>query len=211
MECASFLIDRGIDVLVVACNTASSHAIPALRERFSLPVVGVVEPGIREALKVTRGRVGVIGTLATVRSGTYQRILTSAGVRVFSKACPLFVPLVEERLLEGEIAESIARMYLEEFRVMGIDTLILGCTHYPLLRKTIQRILPDVKVVDSSSAVAAELVPFVEDKGEGRTELYFTDRSQNLEELIEVILGFTVEPVILSEGVSRVSQRTSPS
>ena len=211
IECASFLIDRGIDVLVVACNTASSHAIPTLKERFSLPVVGVVEPGVREALKVTRGRVGVIGTLATVRSGTYQRILSSAGVRVFSKACPLFVPLVEERLFEGEIAESVARMYLEEFRLMGIDTLILGCTHYPLLRKTIQKVLPGVRIVDSSSAVAAELAPLVGDGGEGGTELYFTDRSQNLEDLIEVILGFPVEPVILSDGVSRISPRTSPS
>jgi len=210
-ECAAFLAEKGIEVLVVACNTASSYAIPTLRERFGFPVIGVVEPGVKEALRLTRGRVGVIGTVATVRSGTYQDMLKSAGVEVFSKACPLFVPLVEERLLEGRIVEEIARMYLKELSAAGIDTLILGCTHYPLLKGVLQRVLPKVRIVDSSSAVASELVPLISNEGSGETELYFTDRSQNLGDLIETILGFRIEPFILSDGVSRISQQISPS
>jgi len=211
LECASFLAERGIDVLVVACNTASSHAIPALRERFNLPVVGVVEPGVKEALRVTEGKVGVIGTPATVKSGAYQKLLHSAGVEVFSRACPLFVPLVEEGILEGEIAESIARMYLHEMVAAGVDTLILGCTHYPLLKGTIQKVMGGVRIVDSSSAVAEELVPVVRDSGSSGLELYFTDRSQNLEDLIATILRTAVSPVILPDCVSRISQQTAPS
>jgi len=210
LECAAFLVERGIDVLVVACNTASSHAIPTLRERFNLPVIGVVEPGVREALRVTEGRVGVIGTPATIRSGAYQRLLSSAGVEVFSRACPLFVPLVEEGILEGDIAESVVRMYLKDLLSAGIDTLILGCTHYPLLKGTIQRVLGGVRIVDSSEAIASELTPLVGDSGTSGMELYFTDRSQNLGDLIATILGGAVEPVILSDGVSRISPRTAP-
>ena len=205
LECAEFLVSKGVEVLVVACNTASSQALEALRDSLDIPVIGVVEPGVKKALSYTRGRVGVIGTRATVRSGAYQSLLEGSGVEVFSKACPLFVPLVEEGLLEGEIAEKVVEMYLLEFKEKRVDTLILGCTHYPLLKGLIQRFLPDTNVVDSSEAVASELDGLVKDEGSGKTELYFTDRSQNLESLIEIILGEPTEVRVLTEGLSRVS------
>ncbi len=209
LECAEFLISKGVEVLVVACNTASSQAIDVLRENFPVPVLGVVEPGVKKALESTSGRIGVIGTQATVRSGAYQKLLERSGAEVFSKACPLFVPLVEEGLLEGEIPEKVVAMYLQEFKEKGIDTLILGCTHYPLLKKLIQEFLPGVRVVDSSEAVAVELESVVKNEGSGETELYFTDRSQNLESLLEIILGEPAKARILGEDLSRVSERNS--
>ncbi len=203
LDCAEFLSERSVDVLVVACNTASSYALDVLRNTLPIPVVGVVEPGVKKALSVTKGKVGVIGTSATIRSGAYQRKLRDAGVEVLSRACPLFVPLVEEGLVEGDIAERVVKLYLEEFREGKVDTLILGCTHYPLLKDTIQKFLGNVNVVDSSDAVAEELSLLVEDEGSGKVELFFTDMSQNLNRLIELILGRKLEPEIVSEWVHR--------
>ncbi|RLJ71300.1 glutamate racemase [Hydrogenivirga caldilitoris] len=203
LECAEFLSERSIDVLVVACNTASSYALDTLRATLSVPVIGVVEPGVTKALSCTRGIVGVIGTSATIKSNAYQSRLKAAGVEVYSKACPLFVPLVEEGLLEGEITQRVIEMYLKEFKDIGIDTLILGCTHYPLLKGAIQEFLGNVEVVDSSDAVAEELSCIVRDEGNAKTELFFTDMSQNLENLIEVILGNKLQPKILKEWAHR--------
>lgn len=204
LECAEFLISKGVEVLVVACNTASSQAMDVLRESLDVPVLGVVEPGVRKALEATKGRVGVIGTQATIRSGAYQKLLKEVGVEVISKACPLFVPLVEEGLLDGEIAKGVVSMYLRELKEKGVDTLILGCTHYPLLKGLIQEFLPGVVVVDSSEAVAAELDSLIENEGGSETELYFTDRSQNLEDLVRIILGEPKEANIITEGVHKI-------
>ncbi len=204
LECAKFLLDKGVEALVVACNTASSYAVPALRDYFGVPVIGVVEPGVEEALRLTEGKVGVIGTPATIRSGSYQEKLKEAGVEVFSKACPLFVPLVEEGLIEGDITRRVVDMYLKELKEAKIDTLILGCTHYPLLKREIQNYLKDVRIIDSSDAVARALEGIIENEGNSSTELFFTDRSQNLDFLIELILGKPLKPTILSEGVPKV-------
>ncbi len=200
LECAGFLTEKGIDVLVVACNTASSYAIDVLRSRFPVPLVGVVDPGVKEAARVSKGKVGVIGTQATVKSGTYQRILRSMGFEVVAKACPLFVPLVEEGLVEGEITDRVVEMYLSDLKEAGVDTLILGCTHYPLLRRSIERFMEGVYIVDSSEAVAKDLDSFVVDSGSGTTELYFTDRYQNLDRMVELIMGERIPPVLVSEG-----------
>lgn len=157
-ENASFLVDRGIKLLVVACNTASAVALAELRAALRIPVVGVIEPGVATALAATRcGRVGVIGTDATIRSGAYSRALKAARaeVEVYSRACPLFVPLAEEGWTDNEVARSAADLYLASLRHSGIDTLILGCTHYPLLRDTITAVMGDaVHLVDSAAATA---------------------------------------------------------
>jgi len=201
LECANFLLEKGIDLLVVACNTASAHALPALREALPVPVVGVIEPGVLQAVKSTKsGKVGVIGTPATVKSGAYQRLLQEKGLSVVAKACPLFVPLVEEGLLEGEITDRVVEHYLKDLKESAIDTLILGCTHYPLLKKSISRYMEGVEVIDSSQAVSESLKSLVKDEGEGRTELYFTDFSQNLDFTVSLLLGRTQE-VRLAEGV----------
>ncbi len=154
VENARFLIRRGIKFLVVACNTASSVAMPVLRGRFDLPMTGVIEPGVSAALAATRNRrIGVIGTSATVASGAYEKMILEADPRcgVVSGACPLFVPLAEEGWTDGSVVEQIAHVYLDPLLESGIDTLILGCTHYPLLKETIAGVAgPDVTLVDTA-------------------------------------------------------------
>jgi len=159
---ASFLLRHGIDLLVVACNTASAVALPALREALDIPVLGVVEPGARAAARASRsGRIGVIGTQSTVASGAYQRAVAALrpGAEVVVRACPLFVPLAEEGWTDpaDEVVRLVARRYLAPLRDAGVDVLVLGCTHYPLLKGAIAAELPGVVLVDSAEAVAAEV------------------------------------------------------
>jgi glutamate racemase len=156
------LVDHGVEMLVVACNTASAVALPALRKAFDVPVLGVVEPGARAAARATRtGRVGVLGTQSTVASGAYQRALESLvpGVQVTAQACPLFVPLAEEGWTDpsDEVVRLVARRYLAPVREAGVDVVVLGCTHYPLLAGAIAAELPGVTLVDSAAAIAAEV------------------------------------------------------
>ncbi len=204
LECAEFLSSQGIDALVVACNTASSYAVDDLSKNLDIPVVGVVEPGVKSAVAVSKGKVGVIGTSATINSGTYQRLLRDHGVEVLSKACPLFVPLVEEGVLAGEIVDRVVDMYLRDLKEAGVDTLILGCTHYPLLKTSIQKFMEGVNIVDSSRSVAEVLKEIIPNEGDGGLELFFTDRSQNLDKLIEIAFGDKVEPNIIQEGVGKL-------
>jgi glutamate racemase len=159
---ARVLARYGIDLLVVACNTASAVALPALRAELTIPILGVVEPGARVAARTSRtGRIGVIGTAGTVASGAYQAAIRRErpDAQVVARACPLFVPLVEEGWTdpEDEIVRSVVRRYLAPLRGEGVDALVLGCTHYPLLKSAVARELPGVALVDSAEAVAAEV------------------------------------------------------
>ena len=161
LQCAGVLATRGIRALVVACNTASASALPALRARYpDLPVVGVIEAGAAAAVAATRsGHIAVIGTEGTVNGGAYQAAIhhIDAGVRVTAQACPLFVALAEEGLLEGDITEAVARHYLQPLlsATDGPDTLVLGCTHFPLLAEVIRNVLPaSVRIVDSALTTA---------------------------------------------------------
>ncbi len=152
------LMRKNAKVLVVACNTVSSVALPLLTKKFSVPVIGVIEPGARAALQATRNRhIGVIGTRATIRSGAYEKALRAAdnNVRVSSRACPLLVPLIEEGLLDDDVTDRMIMRYLEPLLADGIDTLVLGCTHYPLLTGAIARILKrQIMLVDSAQNCA---------------------------------------------------------
>jgi len=158
VELAGMLMGRNAKVLVVACNTVSSVALPLLTQKFSVPVIGVIEPGARAALQVTRNRhIGVIGTRATIRSGAYERALRAAdnNVRVSSRPCPLLVPLIEEGLLDDDVTDRVIMRYLEPMLADGIDTLVLGCTHYPLLTGAIARALNrQIRLVDSAKNCA---------------------------------------------------------
>lgn len=158
-ECASFLLSRGISQLVVACNTASSHALPELRNLCgSIPVFGTIDPAVDAALAASRGgSVLVLGTRSTIRSGAFQSALAARSkLRVQQEACPLFVPLVEESIFDGRIVDETIAMYLEKYRASDVDTVILGCTHYPLLRDALQRYFGDkVTLVDCASTLAA--------------------------------------------------------
>jgi glutamate racemase len=150
-----FLTERGVKAVVVACNTASALALPHLDPH--VPTWGVIEPGARKAAAVSHGRVGVIATEATVLSDAYPRALRALrpDLVILSQACPLFVPLVEEGWLDDPITEQVAERYLRPLLDAGVDTLVLGCTHYPLLKSVLRRAVgPDVMLVDSAEAVA---------------------------------------------------------
>jgi glutamate racemase len=154
-ELARFLQGRGVKALVVACNTASAAALPGLADAMSVPVWGVIDPGVAAAVSATRGgTVAVLGTPGTIRTGAYQTPLERAGLAVWARACPLFVPIVEEGVSDGEIASLVARHYLRD-RPEDVDTVILGCTHYPALERTLADILgPGVTLVDSAETTA---------------------------------------------------------
>lgn len=160
-QAALHLLDRGVKAVVIACNTASAVAIDHLRTLTDLPVLGVIEPGVQAALAVTRGRVGVIGTLATVNSDRYGQLLRAErlDLDILGQACPLFVPLAEEGWTDTPITRAVAEEYLAGLRASGVDTLILGCTHYPLLKGAIADVMgPEVALVDSAQVVAEALV-----------------------------------------------------
>jgi glutamate racemase len=157
-QIAAFLVGRDIKLLVVACNTASAVALETLQAELSIPVVGVIEPGARRAVAVsTSGRVGVIGTEGTIRSSAYAKAIKrlNPDIEVVTQACPLFVPLVEEGWTDNEVARLTARTYLAPLQQQGVDTLVLGCTHYPLLKEMIGEVMgPDVSLVDSAAETA---------------------------------------------------------
>ncbi len=160
-ENTEFLLAKGIKMLVVACNTSSAVALDAIASDTMVPVVGVIEPGARAAVKASRnGKIGVIGTEATIASGAYTRAIQRLGAKseIYTRACPLLVPLAEEGWIDNEVAERTVAHYLESLKQSGIDTLLLGCTHYPLLRAMFARVLGvSVKIVDSATATASEV------------------------------------------------------
>lgn len=206
-ENVAFLIQQGVKFVVVACNTASAEAVPVLQEEFSLPIVGVLEPGVRAALKATQNnRIGVIGTAGTIRSDAYQKRIRELNpkVNVTARACPLFVPLVEEGWLDSDVTRMVATTYLNDLRDEGIDALVLGCTHYPLLRDVIGRVMGDsVTLVDSAVETAREVRRALEadamlrSGGTPDLSIYLTDVTPNFTEVGERILGDKIRDVRL--------------
>ena len=160
-EILQFLLGRGVKMVVVACNTSTAHALAELRARSPVPVIGVIEPGAKAAVAATRsGRIGVIGTAGTVASGAYERAIKALrpDASVISQACPLFVPLIEEGWFDHPATELVVREYLEPLRAAQVDVLVLGCTHYPLIKPLLFRVLgPTVRLIDSAEETAAEV------------------------------------------------------
>ncbi len=161
-QIVSFLLGLGAGIIVAACNTSSSISLPVLRRKYNVPFLGVVEPGVRAALRVTRSlRIGVLATAATVQSGAYLRCFRALNpeARVFLQACPLFVPFVEAGMLTGPEVREAARSYLAPLLEAGVDTIILGCTHYPFLMPVLAEIAgPEVFLVDPAEETVRELV-----------------------------------------------------
>jgi glutamate racemase len=159
-EIAAFLSDQGVKSIVIACNTATAHALSVLRDEMDMPVIGVVEPGARAAVAATKqGHIGVIGTVGTIKSGAYERAIRALNpdVRITPRACPLLVPLIEEGWTDHDATRLVLREYLEPLIAADIDTLVLGCTHYPLLKPLLRELLgPDVRLIDSAEETAAE-------------------------------------------------------
>lgn len=164
-----FLMSNGVKAIVIACNTASAFALETVKAEFDIPIIGVVKPGAKVAAKSTRnGRIGVIGTEGTIQSGIYNEFLskTNPKVTVFGKACPLFVPLVEEGLIDDPITLEMARRYINVLMEKQIDTLVLGCTHYPLLRETIRKVVgDDVVLVNPAYETAKCLTKVLSEHG----------------------------------------------
>jgi glutamate racemase len=169
LEVAEFLMRFGIKVLVAACNTASAYALGELKKRFAVPIVGVVEPGAKAATTATRAKkIGVIGTEGTIKSGAYVNAIKRLDprIKVFTRACPLFVPLAEEGWTDNDVARLAAKIYLAPFKEENIDALLLGCTHYPLLKKTIQDAVGNgVTLIDSGRSTAIEASAALKEKG----------------------------------------------
>jgi glutamate racemase len=206
VEDAAFLIEKGVKMIVVACNTASAMSRERLRREFKTPLLTVLGPGARMAARVTKsGRIGVIATEATIESGAYQlAIRESAGgtpVEIFQRACPLFVPLVEEGETDSQVARLVAEQYLAPLREREIDALVLGCTHYPLLKRVIgETIGPEVTLVDSAEAAAEETAQLLEKErllsqtdGEAGCRFYVTDAAKRFHRIGERILGKPLE------------------
>ncbi len=199
---ANFLREKKVKMIVVACNTASAFALTNLQETYPIPILGVIQPGSEAAIRQTRsGRIGVIGTEGTIRSGAYERALTSLHpqVSIVSTACPLFVPLAEEGWVSGDVPEKIASAYLKKLHdasTSPIDTLILGCTHYPLLRETIQKTIgTGVALIDSAEATAFSAEKILAEKkllntnsSKGNVSFYVTDSTEKFKSVGELFL-----------------------
>ena len=159
LEILHWLLGQGVKAVVIACNTSTAHALEALQAESPVPVIGVIEPGARAAVSaMRRGPIGVIGTVGTIASNAYARAIQAAkpGAAVEQKACPLFVPLVEEGWFEHPAAELIALEYLQPLKRANVDVMVLGCTHYPLLKPLLQRTMgPDIRLIDSGEETAA--------------------------------------------------------
>jgi glutamate racemase len=198
LEAARFMLRQQVKMVVVACNTASSVALDAMERETRLPVLGVIAPGARRAVERSQTqRIGVIGTRATIASGAYKRAIQALApeAEVLSQACPLFVPLAEEGWTEGEITRRIAEKYLEPFKRADVDTLVLGCTHYPLLRGVIAQVMgAEVDLVDSAEAVAEEAArALAQETGAGAARgghhFYVTDAPETFQVVAERFLG----------------------
>jgi glutamate racemase len=208
LEITGLLLAEQSKMIVVACNTASALAIPRLEEILKVPVVGVIMPGAMAAVTATRtGHIGVIGTRATIYSRAYERAIHSLNpdARVSSKACPMLVPLIEEGWLDDSITDQIVRRYLEKLVREGIDTLVLGCTHYPLLTEAIQKFTgPEIRLVDSAKNCAAVVKKMLKSEKLqaprdhlGTLTVALTDKSDGFLRVAEEALGLQVGDVAL--------------
>jgi glutamate racemase len=206
LQDANFLMSKNVKAIVVACNTASSIALPELKKKFSIPIIGMIEPGSSAAVNASKnGRIGVIGTRATISNQAYSKEIKriSGEIEVFEKACPLFVPLAEEGWTDKQATYLIAEEYLNELKALEIDTLVLGCTHYPILAGVIQNVMGDkVTLIDSGVAsaevVRSELgrVGFKTNKNSfGYKDFYVSDIPVKFKEVAELFLGNEISSV----------------
>ena len=209
LQSGKHLAAHRIKLLVVACNTVSAQSLPALASAMPVPVLGVIEPGARAAAAKSRGgTIAVLGTPATVASGAYQAALRrlAPSIKVVARACPLFVPLAEEGWIDGEVPRLVAERYLADLRRAGVDTVLLGCTHYPLLARAIAQVMgPEVAIVDGAEATAQAAAQLLEQRSlarpegatPGRHRTLCTDMPERFRTEAERYLGRALESVEL--------------
>lgn len=195
-----FLLKQDVKLICVACNTVSSVALPIIKSHFRLPLVGVISPGVRQAVYATQNkRIGVIGTRGTIESHTYVKEIKQLdpAMKVTAVACPLFVPFAEEGWVSGLEVLSVAKKYLQPLKKAGVDTVILGCTHYPLLKPMIKKALGEqVTLIDSAKQVAMEVKKILATEGmlnagqrQARHKFYVTDNTKWFSSVAERFLG----------------------
>lgn len=206
LENTLFLLQKDVKMIVVACNTSSSLALPIMRKHFKIPIIGVIMPGAKEAVYATKnGKIGVIGTRATINSRAYEEEIKrlDCTIKVYSQSCPMFVPIVEEGWMNDGIATKVAEKYLSPLKARGIDTLILGCTHYPLLKRKIQEITGSgVTLIDSAQQVAVEVKQVLSQEGilnNGRRapsrEYFVSDEVAIFKNVAKMFLGSELKEV----------------
>jgi len=205
-QISEFLLKKKVKLIVVACNTASSFALDFLKDNLEIPIVGVIEPGAKAAIEATKtGRIGIIGTEGTVNSSSYVKAIkkSNRNEKIYQQACPLFVPLVESGWISTPITTLIIREYLKALKKAGIDTLILGCTHYPLLKGGIQKAMgKEVRLIDSASATAKSVAKLLKDKGlrnigakKARYSFFVSDSPEKFQKLGQQFLGKAIKNV----------------
>ena len=204
---AGFLLDRHVKIIVIACNSASSYAVTPLQEKLDIPVLGVIEPGAEAALKWSKNCIGVIGTSATISSGAYEKSILEKkpGAKIIAKECPLFVPLVEEGWIDHEVTRLVATEYLMPLKEKGIDSLVLGCTHYPVLKRVIAEVLGNsIRLIDSAEVITEKVYSILKSLGwfndsgllaSQQDEFYVTDFPERFKKVGEIFLERKIEKV----------------
>ena len=201
LDIAKFLESKKVKLILVACNTASALALSTLQKHISVPILGVITPGARAATKEKNKNIFVIGTSATVKSGAYEQEIKKINkqTKVKQLACPLFVPLIEEGLASDKITKLAIEKYLKSVKTVGSCTLILGCTHYPVIKNHIAKFLPKAILVDSAKEITKEAKILLEKEnllnktGKGKIELFVSDSPKNFTELAKKILGLNLK------------------
>ncbi|PIR72631.1 MAG: glutamate racemase [Candidatus Nealsonbacteria bacterium CG10_big_fil_rev_8_21_14_0_10_36_24] len=209
LKISQWLLQRGAKVIVIACHTSSAWASESLKKQFAgIPIFEMINPGVKEAVKITKNKkIGIIGTPGTIKSGAWEKKLLELepNLKIYSKSCPLFVPLVEEGWINKEITREIIEEYLEEFKNRGVDTLVLACTHYPILEKIIKKeIGPKIKIVNPARSLVKELKLFLKNNPKivsqvkkGRNhQFFFSDQPYNLEKISHFCLNKKIKPII---------------
>ncbi|ADL43084.1 glutamate racemase [Caldicellulosiruptor obsidiansis OB47] len=208
MQNTRFLLSKNVKIVVVACNTASAYAYETLKKSFDIPIVAVIEPGAKAAVNATKNkRVGVVGTEGTIASGSFEKKILEldSSIKVFSKPCPLFVPLVEEGWTDKEVTYLVAKEYLEEFSEKEIDTLVLGCTHYPFLQDVIKKVLPDVMLINPALETAKQVFEVLKENdmlnNSSEEPTYYFYASDNLKKFESVASIFLNEKIKCEEKI----------
>lgn len=206
IEIASFLVRQNVKCLLVACNTASSYALDALSRRLDIPVVGVIEPAVQAAMLASpHGRIGVIGTLGTIGSGAYAKAIAerAPGAPLISRACPLFVPLIEEGWIDHPVTRQVAEEYLVEIKNGAVESLILGCTHYPLIAPLLGQLMgPGVQLIDSGAEAARAVGVLLRERGQlaagpAQHRFFLSDEPRNFTRIAQSFLGRELPPTTI--------------
>lgn len=210
-ENARFLMEKNVKIMVVACNSSSSHALPQLQNILNIPVIGVIDAGSQAAVNSSQNKIGVIGTIATISSGTYERTILEKrpGVKIVSKSCPLFVPLVEEGWIDHKVTRLVIEEYLLPMKKQGIDTLVLGCTHYPVLKGAIAAVIgKEIDLIDSGITTAEWVYVILKSLGwlanSGKSkppedEFYVTDSPERFKLVGEIFLKRKIPRVDIAD------------